>query len=117
MQMALATDFNAFQLGMSVKVGSSPCMCARRSCVCCHTNLMYYFVQRSSCTMLLCMLQILLNRAKAEPATDISVIFSSGALDRLAAVLQVVLSSQACCSAADRLAYQTSDVAHCVICQ
>ena len=52
--------------------------------------------------MLLCMLQHMLNRAKAEPTTDISAIFSSGALDRLAAVLQlqVVLSSQTCCSVA-----------------
>ena len=48
------------------------------------------------------MLQHMVDRAKAEPNTDISVIFSSGSLDRLAAVLQVVLSSQTCYSVATR---------------
>ena len=54
----------------------------------------------------LCMLQHMLNKAKAEPTTDISVIFSSGALDRLAAVLQV------CAPPSDILAVQLPSDLH-----
>ena len=60
----------------------------------------------SWCTPLYACLQHMLNKAKAEPTTDISVIFSSGALDRLAAVLQV------CAPPSDILAVQLPSDLH-----
>ena len=49
---------------------------------------------RLKCAMHLCLLQFMLDRSRAVPGTDISVIFTSGALDRLAAALQAVFSYQ-----------------------
>ena len=102
MQMVLMTDLNTDQLGTSVKVSGGAC--PRTAAVIDAPE-----PGASWSTPLLFKLQVMLDRSRAASGTNISGIITSGALDRLAAALQVVLLVQNCCSV--RLAPQTSHVA------
>ena len=97
MQMVLMTDLNTYQLGTSVNLRGNACPCTAAVVGAPQPGVTASCLKRSWCTTLLCALQIMLDRARAAPGTNIIGIFTSGALDKLAAALQVVLPFRTCC--------------------
>ena len=87
-QLIVLMDLNASHLVQRIDVSGIMYMCSC-SCICSGRDIISVLV-KSTCQLLLCVLQTVLASASADPEINANCIFSSGAVNALAATLQVV---------------------------